>query len=249
MKRWKIFDRLRSFFKGEEGDNKAQLNNEPVLKSEKESQIIDENDRSMDLEDLDEEYRVLWEIVESRNRELTEQLAEKQNLLVQIVAGKWVGSAAMSIPWQEATTSAHATITISNDPESVTPPARDMGVDPISWDTTTMGNADTLPKYHADDNGFLEDNPCSKDTKDELISSPPNFLSMKRERVPSTPDSCYATICGTRILSANAVLEAKTASTPNLLGDQLSTTPRYSVCNSYFPGTKSFSSTSELLPN
>ena len=155
----------------------------------------------------------------------------------------------MSKPWQEATTSAHVTITISNDTESVTPPARDMGVDPISLDTTTMGIADTLPFYHADANGLLEGNPCSSGTKDEPISSPPTFLSMKRERVQSTPDSCSATKCGTRIFSANAVLEGTTASTPIIFGDQVSTTSGYSVCNPSFPGTKSLSSTSQLLPN
>ena len=50
------------------------------------------------------------------------------------------------------------------------------------------------------------------------------------------------------MFSANAVLEAKTASTPNLFGDQLSTTPRYSVCNPDFHGTKSLISTSQWLP-
>ena len=72
---------------------------------------------------------------------------------------------------------------------------------------------------------------------------------MKRETVPSTPDSLSATNCGRSIFSANAVLEAKTASTPSLLGDQLSTTPRYSVCNLHFPGTKSLLSTPQFLPN
>ena len=33
--------------------------------------------------------------------------------------------------------------------EPLTPPTKDMGVDPISLDTTTMGIADTLPEYHA----------------------------------------------------------------------------------------------------
>ena len=45
-----------------------------------------------------------------------------------------------------------------------------MGVDPISLDTTTMGIADTLPEYHAGDNGLRERNLYSSDTKNERIS-------------------------------------------------------------------------------
>ena len=71
---------------------------------------------------------------------------------------------------------------------------------------------------------------------------------MKKERVLSTPNSWSATNCGTRIFSDNAVLGAKTASTPDLFGDQISTTPRYLVCNPFFPGTKSLISTPQLLP-
>ena len=54
--------------------------------------------------------------------------------------------------------------------ESLTPPTKDMGVDPISLDTTTMGIADTLPEYHAGDNGLRERNLYSSDTKNERIS-------------------------------------------------------------------------------
>ena len=72
---------------------------------------------------------------------------------------------------------------------------------------------------------------------------------MKGERVPSTPNSCPATNCGTRILSANAVLEAETAPTPNLLQNHLSTTPMDSVCDSPFTGTKSPLTISKLLPD
>ena len=45
-----------------------------------------------------------------------------------------------------------------------------MGVDPISLDTTTIGIADTLPEYHAGDNGLRERNLYSNDTKNERIS-------------------------------------------------------------------------------
>ena len=96
-----------------------------------------------------------------------------QSLLAQIVAGKWVSSAAMSIPRQKAMTAAHATITISNNNilESMIPTVRHMGVDPICSDTTTIGNEDTLPIYHADEYGLLEGNPCTSDTKDEPMIS------------------------------------------------------------------------------
>ena len=86
----------------------------------------------------------------------------------------------MSVPCQETTISANITIIISNDTNlvSVMQPARDMGVDPISLNTTTMGIADTLPIHHADDkvlssycHCMLEGNPCTSDTKDELIPS------------------------------------------------------------------------------
>ena len=54
----------------------------------------------------------------------------------------------------------NADINASNDVKSepLTPPTKDMGVDPISLDTTTMGIADTLPEYHAGDNGLRERN-------------------------------------------------------------------------------------------
>ena len=74
---------------------------------------------------------------------------------------------------------------------------------------------------------------------------------MKGERVPSTPNSCTATNRGTKILSANAVLEAETTPTPtpNLLQNHLSATPMDWVCDSHFPGTKSPLSISKLLPD
>ena len=62
--------------------------------------------------------------------------------------------------------------------EPLTPPTKDMGVDPIPLDTTTMSIADTLPDYHAGDNGLRERNLYSSDTKSEQISiSPSTSLS------------------------------------------------------------------------
>ena len=74
----------------------------------------------------------------------------------------------------------NADINISNDAESepLTPPKKDVGVDPISLDTTTMCIADTLREYHAGDNGLRERNLYSSDTKNERISiSPSTSLS------------------------------------------------------------------------
>ena len=57
--------------------------------------------------------------------------------------------------------------------EPLTPPTKDMGVDPTSLDTTTMCIADTLPEYHAGDNGLNE-----RTRKNERISiSPSTSLS------------------------------------------------------------------------
>ena len=64
------------------------------------------------------------------------------------------------------------TINIPSDAEAepMTPPTKDMGMDPISLDTTTMSIADTLPEYHAGDNRLRERNLYSIDTTNERIS-------------------------------------------------------------------------------
>ena len=74
----------------------------------------------------------------------------------------------------------NADINIPNDAEAeaMTPPAKDMGMDPMSLDTTTMGVADTLPEYHAGDNGLLERNLYLSETKNErILVSPSASLS------------------------------------------------------------------------
>ena len=75
----------------------------------------------------------------------------------------------------------NAEINISDAVESepLTPPTKDMGVDPISLDTTTMCIADTLPEYHAGDNGLRERNLYSSDTKNERISISPSTSSSR----------------------------------------------------------------------
>ena len=211
----------------------------------------------MDLEDLNEEDTVLWERLqktETETQALTRHLAEMRHLQAQILSKlrAYYHVNAMSIPCQDTTISANVTITISNDTiiESVLQPTRNLEVDPISLNTTALGIANTIPIYHADDNGLLEVNRCTNDTKDELIRTLPSTSSMEGESVPSsTPNSCSATYCGLRSLFSKALMEAEEAPTPNLFQNHLSTTPMDSVCDSHFPGTKSLLSTSKLLPD
>ena len=65
-----------------------------------------------------------------------------------------------------------ATINIPSDSEAepMASPTKDMGLDPISLDTTTMSIAETSAKYHAGDNRLRERNLYSSDTKNERIS-------------------------------------------------------------------------------
>ena len=52
MQRWKVFHRLRSFFKGEEGISAAQPMDLLEIQPRNESQMVYEHDRSTKLEDL-----------------------------------------------------------------------------------------------------------------------------------------------------------------------------------------------------
>ena len=115
------------------------------MKVENGSHMVGEHDRSTKLEDLK-----FW-----REKLLARALAQMQ-----------------SINAEEQAHLRNADINVSNDVKSepLTPPTKDMGVDPISLDTTTMGIADTLPEYHAGDNGLRERNLYSSDTKNEQIS-------------------------------------------------------------------------------
>ena len=65
-----------------------------------------------------------------------------------------------------------ATINIPSDSEAepMASPTKDMGLDPISLDTTTMSIAETSAKYHAGENRLRERNLYSSDTKNERIS-------------------------------------------------------------------------------
>ena len=65
-----------------------------------------------------------------------------------------------------------ATINIPSDAEAepMTPPTKDMGVDPLFLNTSTIIIADTLPEYHAGNNRLRERNLYASDTKNERIS-------------------------------------------------------------------------------
>ena len=80
-----------------------------------------------------------------------------------------------------------ATIHISNDAEAkpMTQPTKDMGLDPISLDTTTMSIADTLPEYDAGDNRVRERNLYSSGTKSERLSIS-SSISLSQDSVSNT---------------------------------------------------------------
>ena len=81
----------------------------------------------------------------------------------------------------------NADINISNcvESEPLTPPTKDRGVDPTPLDTTTVGIADTLPEYHAGDNGLRERNLYSSDTDNERISVSPS-ISLSQDSVSNS---------------------------------------------------------------
>ena len=85
-----------------------------------------------------------------------------------------------------------ATMNFPSDAEAepMTPPTKDMGVDPISLNTSNMIIADTLPEYHAGDNRMRERNLYSSDTKNERISISSSISlsqdSVSNSRFPGT---------------------------------------------------------------
>ena len=259
MKRWKIFHRLRSFFKGKKSVSAAQPMDVHDVQPRNESQMVDEHDRSTKLEDLnlkdwplEDSFKPVSNFLDSmpsnsqdtepersirtpspslvssskrsslheasiqfyqkqdqQLEALEQQMGEISTSLVQseIRMEKLLARVLAQMQSINAEVQAHLTnadINVSNDVKSepLTPPLKDMEVDPISLDTTTMGIADTLPEYHADDNGLRERNLYSSDTKNERIS----------------------------ISSSTSVSQD-------------------SVSNSHFPGTKSPISTTKLLPS
>ena len=134
-----------------------------VLSSDKSSrqkttiQIYQEQDQQLEaLEQQMDEISVL----------LAQSGLRREKLLARVLAKMLSINADVQIHLRSAI------IIIPSDAEAepMTPPIKDMGVDPISLNTSTMIIADTLPKYHADDNRLRERNLYSSDTKNERIS-------------------------------------------------------------------------------
>ena len=227
MNCWKVFQRLRSFFKGEEGVSAAQAMNVHDVQPQNESQMVDEHDRSTKLDDLnledwplEDSFKIVsgfidsmpsntpdtepqrsvrtaspssvsssdrssrqkttiqiyqkqdqqLEALEQRMDEISVLLAQsglrREKLLARMLAQMQSINADVQIHLRSAT------INIPSDAEAepMTPPTKDMRVDPISLDTSIMIIADTLPKYHAGDNRLRERNLYSSDTKNERKS-------------------------------------------------------------------------------
>ena len=227
MKRWKVFHRLCSFFKGEEGVSAAQPMDVHDVQPQNESQMVDEHVRSTKLDDLnledwplEDSFKIASNFLDSMpcNSQSTEQqisiktsspssvssskgfslhetciqIYQKQDqqleameqqmdeisiLLVQneVRREKLLARVLAQMQSINAEVQIHlrsATINIPSDAEAepMTPPTKDMGVDPVSLNTSIMIIADTLPKYHAGDNRLRERNLYSSDTKKERIS-------------------------------------------------------------------------------
>ena len=90
----------------------------------------------------------------------------RENLLARVLAQMQSINADVQIHLRSAT------INFPSDAEAepMTPPTKDMGVDPKSLNTSNMIIADTLPEYHAGENRLRERNLYSSDTKNERIS-------------------------------------------------------------------------------
>ena len=72
MQRWKVFHRLRSFFKGEEGVSAAQPMDVHEVQPQMESQMVYEHDRSTKLEilkledwPLEDSFKLLFDFLDS----------------------------------------------------------------------------------------------------------------------------------------------------------------------------------------
>ena len=135
-----------------------------------------------------------------------------KSILAQIRTQMRATSAAIPNPEHVVRGGAMTKLPNNTKVEPKTAPTKGVDVDTISLVTTTIGISTISPAYHTVDNGLPEGNPYSSDTKDELISTSPSTILLKLEdEVPSSPNSCSATNCGTKIFSAIDVLEAETA--------------------------------------
>ena len=152
MQRWKVFQCLRSFFKGREGISAAQPMDVHEFQSQNGSQIVDEQDRSKKLEDLKLED---WPLENSFK--LVSDFLDSMRSNTQNIEPK------MSIKTSSL---------------------------------TIMGIADILPEYYASDNGLLERNLYSSDTKNERISISPSISlsqdSVSNSHFPGTNSPLFA---------------------------------------------------------
>ena len=114
----------------------------------------------------DHQLEALEQQMDETSAFLEQSTLRREKLLARALAQMQLINAEVQVHFR------NADINISNDTESepLTPPTKDMGVDPISLDTTTMSIADTLPEYYAGDNRLRERNFYSSDTKNERIS-------------------------------------------------------------------------------
>ena len=90
----------------------------------------------------------------------------REKLLARVLAQMQSINADVQIHLRSATIN----IPCAAEADPMTPPTKDMGVDPISLNTSTIIIADTLPEYHAGGNRLRERNLYSSDTKNERIS-------------------------------------------------------------------------------
>ena len=129
----------------------------------------------------DQQLEALEQQVDELSILLAQNEIRREKLLARVLAQMQSINADVQIHLRSAT------INISNDAEAepMTQPTKDMGLEPISLDTTTMSIADTLPEYHAGDNGLLESNLYSSDTKNERISISPS-LSLSQDSVSNS---------------------------------------------------------------
>ena len=108
------------------------------------------------------------EKAEGKVRELTQQIAVMNKALTQMQAM----CATTPSHQQEFVFLKNVTTKSSNDNkvESMTAPTTDEVADAIFLNNTTIGIANASPVGHTADDGLLERNPCTSDTKDEFIS-------------------------------------------------------------------------------
>ena len=99
-------------------------------------------------------------------------MVEMDKILTQVSALMQAMSATIPMHQQEPVVLNNATTKLPNDTkiEPMTVPTKDMVVNTVSLNNTTMGIATTSPLDHTADGGLLESNPATDYRKDELIS-------------------------------------------------------------------------------